>query len=234
MKKSRRLQELAKLVFSPIVLPISDGPLKGKRWILTSGTRFCSGRYEVEKTEAIARTVREGDIVFDIGAHVGYFTVLMSQRAGSAGKVFAFEPRRINNAFLRRHIKMNRCDNVEVFDTCVGRQNGTARLETRIGSGTGYVSPTGNVEVQMVSIDEMVAQGRLPAPTFLKIDVEGGEVDVLEGARQTIEAHRPRIILATHGDELDRQCQAFLSKLDYGFDAIDQLKGDKEVIATPR
>lgn len=233
MPKRRAFHEFVKQLLSPIMLPIRSGPLKGKRWIATSGSAFIAGRYEPEKTAALADTVRAGDIVYDVGAHVGYFTVLMSQTVGADGRIYAFEPRPLNQRFLARHLRVNRCDNVEVFHLSVGDRDGPARLETRTGTGTGHVAEDGDLEVDMVSIDAMVGNGHLPPPTFIKIDVEGGELRVLEGARHVLETHRPRMVLATHSDELDNLCRALLMPLGYTMTDIGQLKGDTEYLVLP-
>ncbi len=230
----RRLHEAAKLAFSFVMLPIRGGPLAGKRWIVTSGSRFLVGDYEPEKSGAIRAHVKPGDVVFDIGAHVGYFTVLMSERAGPGGRIFAFEPRPLNQRFLARHLRVNGCTNVEVFPTSVGDREGPARLDTSTGTGTGRISPTGQVPVQMLTIDGLVESGRLPPPDFVKIDVEGGEMDVLRGARETLERYRPLMVLATHGDEIDAECHAFLEELDYSLEDLGQVKGDVEYLVTPR
>lgn len=233
MAGSGSLYELWKSLLAPIMLPIRSGPLQGKRWIAASGSNFISGRYEPEKTATIERAVQADDIIFDIGAHVGYFAVLMAGLAGPGGKVFAFEPRPLNQRYLERHIRVNGCDNIEVLHLCVGAHCGPALLETRTGTGTGYVSATGGTAVEMVSIDEMVESARLPPPTFMKIDVEGGEMGVLRGARRTIERVRPRMVLATHTDELDRECHEFLGELGYTLTDIGQLKGDVEYLVLP-
>lgn len=233
MAGSGKLHELWKSLLAPIMLRIRSGPLAGKRWIAASGSNFISGRYEPEKTATIGNTVRDGDIVFDIGAHVGYFAVLMSGLVGTSGKVFAFEPRPLNQRYLARHVRVNGCDNVEILQLCVGDHSGPALLETRTGTGTGHVSATGDTAVEMVSVDEMVESGRLPTPSFLKVDVEGGEMGVLLGARRTIERVRPRMVLATHGDELDRQCHEFLEGMGYTLTDIGQIKGDVEYLVLP-
>jgi hypothetical protein len=116
----------------------------------------------------------------------------------------------------------------------LGDHSGHAKLETRTGSGTGYVSETGNEEIEITSIDELVGSGALPAPTFLKIDVEGGEMAVLRGARNVIEKQRPRMILATHGDAIDAECRALLSEWNYDMRDIDHESGTKEMIVTPQ
>lgn len=234
MSGSGKLHEFWKSLLSPIMLRIRSGPLRGKRWIAASGSNFISGRYEPEKTAAIGETVRAGDIIFDIGAHVGYFAVLMSGLAGPDGKVFAFEPRPLNQRYLTRHVRVNGCDNVEILHLCVGDHSGPALLETRTGTGTGHVSATGDTAVEMVSVDEMVESGRLPTPTFMKIDVEGGEMGVLRGALRTIKRARPRMVLATHGDEIDRECHEFLGNLGYTLTDIGQLKGDVEYLVLPK
>ena len=233
MVGSGRLHEYCKLLLAPIMLSIRGGPLRGKRWIAASGSNFISGRYEPEKTATIERVGRADDVVFDIGAHVGYFTVLMADRAGPGGKVFAFEPRPLNQRYLARHVRVNGCKNVEILHLCVGDHCGPALLETRTGTGTGYVSATGGTSVEMVSVDEVVESGRLPTPTFLKIDVEGGEMGVLRGARRTIERAHPRMVLATHSDELDRECHDFLEARGYTLTDIGQLKGDVEYLVLP-
>lgn len=234
MGLSRGFREFMKVLFAPILITIRSGPLRGRRWSLTTGKNFLTGKYEPEKTATLVAEVRPGDIVFDIGAHVGYFTVLMSQAVGASGRVYAFEPRPLNLRFLRRHVVVNRCDNVEILSTSVGDRPGPARLDTRTGTGTGHISDTGNIAVEMVSVDALVDSGRLPAPTFMKVDVEGGEMMVLQGALRVLERHRPRMVLATHGDDLDARCREFLTPLGYTMTDIGQVKGDVEYLVVPR
>ena len=157
----------------------------------------------------------------------------MSDLTGASGKVFAFEPRPLNQRYLARHVRVNGCTNVEILHLCVGDHSGPALLETRTGTGTGHVSATGDTAVEMVSVDELVESGRLPTPSFLKIDVEGGEMGVLRGALRTIERVRPRMVLATHTDELDRECHELLGGLGYTLTDIGQIKGDVEYLVLP-
>jgi FkbM family methyltransferase len=199
----------------------------------SSGIRFIKGTYEPKNVEAIQKTVREDDVAYDVGAHVGYFAVLMGDIVGSGGRVIAFEPRGLNLGYLQRHVSVNKCDNIEIVSKAVGDHTGHAKLETRTGSGTGYVSDTGDEEIEITSIDELVESGTLPPPTFLKIDVEGGEMAVLRGAQKVIETQRPRMILATHGDEIDAECRALLTEWNYELQDIDHESGTKEMIVTP-
>ena len=88
-------------------------------------------------------------MVLDVGAHVGYFTLIMSRRVGPGGEVHAFEPRKLNRRFLKTHLRLNAADNVRVYSLSIGDRVGPVRFETRTGSGTGHVSDSGNVTVRM-------------------------------------------------------------------------------------
>ena len=157
-----------------------------RKWKASSDISFIKGTYETKNVEAIQKTIREEDVAYDVSAHVGYFSVLMGDIVGSGGKVIAFEPRGLNLGYLRKHVAVNNCENIEIVSKALGDHSGHAKLETRTGSGTGYVSETGEEDIEIVSIDELVTSGALSAPTFLSIDVEGGEMDVLLGARKFI------------------------------------------------
>ncbi len=233
-ENSVKLRHAAKWLLSPIMMRIWSGPLEGRKWKASSGIRFIKGTYEPKNVEAIQKTVQEDDVAYDVGAHVGYFSVLMGDIVGSGGKVIAFEPRGLNLGYLQRHVSANNCHNIEIVSKAVGDHSGHAKLETRTGSGTGYISDTGDEDVEITSIDELVESGDLPPPTFLKIDVEGGEMAVLRGARKVIEAQRPRMILATHGDEIDAECRALLREWNYDMQDIDHESGTKEMIVTPQ
>ncbi len=234
MSLSRKPYEFVKSALAGITVPIRGGPLRGRRWSITAGKHFVVGDYEPAQTRALLSAVRSGDVVYDIGAHVGYFAVLMAECAGPTGQVHAFEPRPINQRFLRRHLRINGCRTVEFHPWSVGDRTGGALLETRTGTGTGYVSERGDVPIHMIDVDTMVASDRLPPPDFMKIDVEGGEVAVLRGAIQTITVHRPRMMLATHGEDLQRACRTLLEPLGYQFTAIGQLHGDTEFLVQVR
>lgn len=228
-----KLRHTIKWLLSPVMLRIRGGPLEGKKWKASSGIRFIKGTYEPKKAEAIQQTVRANDIVYDIGAHVGYFSVLMSDIVGCGGHVIAFEPRKLNRGYLEKHVAVNRCDNIQVMSKAVGDHTGPAKLETRTGTGTGFISDAGDESVEITSIDELVESGALPAPNYLKIDVEGGEMAVLRGARKVVEKQRPRMIIETHGDKLDAECRKLLTEWGYEMRDIPCKEGYKEFVVMP-
>ena len=189
-----------------ITFPILRGPLAGKKWLLASRSNFFWGTYEPEQTQAFQKIIRPGDVVFDVGAHYGYYTLLSSALTGPKGKVFAFEPSPGNIPRLKKHLEVNHCDNVEVIELALSDHEGTARFDNQAGSGTGHLSPVGRIEVQITSLD---------APNLVKIDCEGAEVEVLKGGEKIILSAKPAIFLSTHGDVLKQTCFSLLNSWGY-------------------
>jgi FkbM family methyltransferase len=208
-------------------LPILRGSLRGNRWLLATRSNFLLGTYEPEQTREFERLVRFGSVVYDIGAHFGYYTLLASRLVGSAGRVFAFEPSPGNLGFLRRHLDLNAIQNVEVLELALANREGTAKFDAAGGSGVGHLAESGSLEVQVTTLDAI--SSRLAPPNVLKIDVEGAEFDLLRGARTTLDKYRPTIFLALHSDELKTQCFAELKGMGYTFQEL----GPYDVIATP-
>jgi FkbM family methyltransferase len=202
--------------------PILRGRLRGRRWILNSGgklLRVLLSTYEQQQAAVAAEVLQEGEVAFDIGAHVGYYTLLFSALVGSQGTVVAFEPSPENAFYLREHVRVNRLAQVQVVEAAVGETEGTARFAAGTGSATGRVSDSGQLTVSVVALDAFIARSNLH-PKYLKIDAEGAEADVLRGGRGFIGNHRPLIMLSTHGSQPHQQCAELLAELDYVMETI--------------
>lgn len=217
-------------------LPIIAGRLRGRWWLPASRgkiLRILGGTYEPEQTRLFEELLRPGHTVLDVGANVGYYTLLASVLVGDPGRVHAFEPEPRNAGFLRRHASLNRRGNVRVEQAAVSDREGTARFDFGSGSGTGHLADSGAIEVRTLSLDDYCAQHGL-APHAIKIDVEGAEMSVLQGARETLVRHRPILFLSTHGAEVHAAALALLRGLGYAVSPI--LGGDvehtTEVLAT--
>lgn len=216
------------------VLPILKGPLRGKKWVIGSSFQSCwLGVYEYEKQREFIRTVRPADVVYDVGANVGFYTLLASTLVGSEGRVYSFEPLPRNLALLKRHVQLNQLKNVEIFDGAVSDKTGTAQFSTGEIPEMTHLSPTGDIQVRTYQLDDLVSTGRLPPPRVMKVDVEGAEADVLSGARDLLQRHKPVVLLATHGAEVHRKCCDFLRKLGYDLHPLDDkpLEDSSEVRA---
>ncbi len=215
---------------------VLQGPLRGQRWIVGSATHGCwLGTYEKEKQELVARLLRPGQVMFDVGANVGLYALLASKCVGLKGKVIAFEPLPGNLDYLRTHLALNRVANVEVLAAAVGRAPGRASFLAAGSRSMGRLDGGGSLEVGVVSLDSLLASGRLPPPDAIKMDIEGGEVDALLGAQAILREHRPTIVLATHGWEKHQECLRLLRSFDYEVYALagGDVGTTDELVAAP-
>jgi FkbM family methyltransferase len=136
---------------------ILQGPLRGKKWIVGSSNHGCwLGSYEYEKRRLFERALREGFTVFDVGAHVGFYTLLASVLVGAKGKVFAFEPLPRNLHYLKEHLRRNRVENVSVVEAAVSDRSGFAAFEEGLYDSGGHLAAAGRLRVPTVTLDELV------------------------------------------------------------------------------
>lgn len=231
-----KLKHRFKILLSGFYVNIKGGPLKGRKWIWISGRKFIRGEQESYKTEAFLEHFSKGEIFFDIGAHIGYFSAIAAQINGDEGKIFAFEPRPMNAEFFRRHMQVNGFDKVVLFQAAVGSEDKDVLFDSAKGSATGRVTTDGDLKVKQVSVDRMIADGTLPLPTFVKIDVEGGEIEVLKGLEKVIAQARPKMVIATHGPECHSFVLEYLEKHRYTHTILnpESIKGDTEIVALPQ
>ena len=214
----KRLRYWIKQRLSWVLVPIQGGPIKGYRFGLFTGTRFIRGTYHRHEAERIERLANAGDVVFDIGAHVGYYTVLASRVVGDRGRVFAFEPLPLNLEYLNRHIRSNRLTNVTVFDAAVGSTEGRRPFDIGKGSGRGRLDANSDntlTQVQVLKLDALFREGRLPCPNLIKMDIEGGEAEALRGATVMLSQCCPIVLLSTHGPAVKIECKSILASLGY-------------------
>jgi FkbM family methyltransferase len=230
----RSLRAPLRLVPKEMEVPILQGPMRGKRWVAGSSDMGCwLGTAELSKVRRVERLVQPGMTCYDIGANVGYYTLLTSVLVGASGKVFAFEPVPGNIAFLRRNLRINRCGNVQVFELALTDFDGVTRFAEHRFRSRGHLDAAGNLEVRCASLDSLSAEGAISAPNILKIDVEGAELKVLRGARQILEAAKPVIFLATHGPDVHASCCRFLGEVGYGLEHLDgeSVESSSELLA---
>ena len=220
-----------------VALPILGGRLRGMKWLPASGgkvVRVLGGSYEPEQTALFETRVQPGATVLDIGAHVGYYTLLSAALAGERGAVWAFEPHPRNCAWLRGHIALNGLANVRIEEAALGAHEGTTRFVEGTGSGTGHVAAEGGFEVRVHRLDDFCREHDI-TPDIMKLDVEGAEADVLEAATDVLTRARPVLFLSTHGEDVHRRCLSLLERLDYRFSPIlgDDIHRTSEVLCEP-
>jgi FkbM family methyltransferase len=167
---------------------------------------LASGRFESAELKFVETSLKPGMTVLDIGANQGIYTLLASKVVGPQGKVFAFEPSPRDRKALARNLTLNRSKNVTVCAVALGDSNTQAVLFTAEPhfSGCSSLRPpakdipmaTSPVEVSVLRLDDWIATSGAGPIDFIKLDVEGGELSVLNGAPNLLQARPRPIILA--------------------------------------
>jgi hypothetical protein len=158
-----------------------------------AGVRVLLGRYEPPLMRWMKRTIQPGSVVFDIGANDGHEALIAAKLAGPTGRVFAFEPLDEAKELLRRNLEANPelAKRIEVLGYMVGKTHDPAN--------------------GIVSLDGLYREGKVPHPDVVKMDVEGAEVDVLEGMREIAARRCPQCFVECHiGKHIEDAVRSYL------------------------
>ena len=157
--------------------------------------------YEPNQTEVVKKYVHEGDTVIDIGAHVGYYTLLMAQLVGENGKVYSFEPDPVNFQLLKKSVEINGFENVVLIQKAVS--NITDKVKLFLGNDDSainriYDAKLGDtkesIDVESVTIDEYFKEND-ELVNFIKIDSEGSEVKIINGMKQFLSRNQELVMM---------------------------------------
>jgi len=213
--------------------PVLFGPLRGARFVLGSmageagGASVYVNRIEREQTEALVSLLKEGDVFFDVGANVGYYTILGSRLAGESGTIVAIEPVVRNLAFLHRHVRLNRADNVVILPVACSDEMAVVSFAPGANPAMGHLANAEESPQRRRTLAATVTLDRLAQelglmPQVVKIDVEGAELRVLKGARTILLNARPRILLSVHSESLRSACLKQLGDLGYQSEVLSR------------
>lgn len=210
---------------------IESGPLKGMILAVDEHVSHAHirGTYELETQLAIDRMVQPGFVCYDLGASIGYLSLLMARKAK---RVYAFEPASHAAAEIRKHAAANHLENITIVPSAVSDSVRTVRFTqnentygSRIAEGQ---SKWPTVELTTITLDDFVQNN--PMPDFIKIDVEDEEARVLQGARSILAQRRTTICCELHSENSAREVQKILEEYRY---KIDDLQGRPLSIAGP-
>jgi FkbM family methyltransferase len=206
-----------------------------------------NGTYEPELVSIVNKTVNLGDDVIDVGANLGFFSVLFSRKVGLSGRVLSIEPTSKVFDTLSLNLKLNMADNVIAFNGAVGEKKSKITINSIVGkeeySSVGEVvhhsvkgEKTITEIVECSTIDALVEMHNLK-PSFIKIDVEGAEFMVLSGAVNTLKKYHP-VILSELSDEMLGACGSSSSDVigllkSLGYSLRDPIDGGSEVGGKP-
>jgi FkbM family methyltransferase len=160
-----------------------------------------TGRFELKSSKIVFKFVRHGNLVLDIGANIGYYTVIFSKLVGKSGKIIAFEPTKHYEKILKLNLQENNINNCEVFNIGLSNKNETKKINIGECSATMHwvnddVLPLKQEEIRLETLDEFISKYQdLNKIDFIKIDVDGHEPLFFEGARNTLKRFDPLILL---------------------------------------
>jgi FkbM family methyltransferase len=226
------------------------GPLRGFRYFLgaaageAGGVSVHFGLQEIEQTARLTKLLQPGNVFFDIGANVGFYSLLASRLVGATGTVIAFEPLTRNIAFLNRHLALNRCHNVRVMPFACAERSSIQIFCEGENNALGHLAGSDRDEelatlhrksiVATVTLDEAVRLLGV-TPQVIKIDVEGAELRVLWGASEIFATAHPVVLLSIHSNELRSRCLELLKARNYAIEPLDAstIEAAAEFVATP-
>jgi FkbM family methyltransferase len=181
--------------------------------------------YEYETTKLFYELAKRSKVIFDIGANIGYYT-LLAAIGNEGGQVFAFEPVPKIYEYLKRNIALNPKSNVIAISSAVTNFDGEITLYIPADDGIipvsvstleGFRETEGEISVPAITIDSFVYKNQIEKVDLMKIDTEATEHIVLEGARHTLKRDKPIIICEVLKEKTERALEALLSDLGYKY-----------------
>lgn len=182
---------------------------------LDSSRLALHGIYEPYETQLVLNTVKKGDVVIDIGANIGYYTLIFAKLVGENGKVLAFEPDPTNFELLKKNINVNGYHNVDLQQKAVCDQKQKINLFLSDDNKMDHriIDPKDgrrSIEIDGVSLDEFLPPDQKMV-NFIKIDAQGAEFQILKGMSQTLQKNKdlkviiefwPKIFMENNWDPL--------------------------------
>jgi FkbM family methyltransferase len=216
--------------FASLVLPdrmqdaeIKAGIAKGMEMQLNLQRErsFFLGMHEEDVQGCLLKHVKQGMTVYNVGAHIGFFTLGLGRLVGDKGRVVCFEPNPEARERLIGHVYLNRIDDrVHIEDSALSDIDGHAEFSMTLSNTQGrfvdlpHVKPGSIIQVSCKRLDTYVHEGG-PVPDVVLMDVEHAEGRVLRGMDETLENRRPIIVLEMHGPDSIREAWTELKKHNY-------------------
>jgi FkbM family methyltransferase len=188
-----------------------------------TGQSYLDGIIEPDVQKVLADCIRPGMVFYDLGANLGFFSLIAARLVGETGKVLSFEADPEVAQRLMENVRRNGFRNVRLMNHAVWSSTGSVMFARDCENvsperGGGKVVPSAecsarNIEVPCIALDEFV-HTEAP-PDFIKCDVEGAECEVLMGAREMLAAHRPPVACEVHSDKNAEKLAKFFADLNY-------------------
>jgi len=165
-----------------------------------------------------------GWTVVDAGASVGLFTAKAARAVGPAGRVISYEPEPVSFEMLCQNVRKNTDWNAEPFSLALGASSGIRRfgMRTTTVGGSLFLDEGRALSVRVVTLDSEATRLRLSKIDYLKVDVEGAEMEVLNGSREMLEDRKiARVVVETHGESLASEAKELLESFGYRVEVVN-------------
>jgi FkbM family methyltransferase len=183
----------------PTTGTIRHGVGAGLRFDATGGyPGYLLGTSEPAEQAFLAAHLRPGDVFYDLGANIGFYATIAARIVGPRGHVYAFEPHPESAAAVERNARLNDLRNVTPVAAAVSDRDGRLTLSLAESSATHRLGDGAGVEVDVVALDSWRERSGARPPALVMIDVEGAELDVLEGMRDILRHSRPVVCCEVH------------------------------------
>jgi len=225
-KYSFRVETNEKTITSPTQIKIDKDTCL---WGPSAWEVNCLQGYEKSVFDRLSRIVRRGQVIYDIGASLGQYSIWFSRAIGKNGHVYCFEANPLCIYWLQVNLELNQATNCEILPIALTDGSGTIRFTINYGnSAIGitrdspfYESKIGHeIDVSGCRLDELLETYLLRKPDLIKIDVEGAEESLIIGMENTLTRHRPVLILEVHGQATAKNTFHRLDDLGYSFTDI--------------
>jgi len=155
------------------------------------------GAFERQETALVKSFLYPGATFVDVGANVGYFSLLASSLVGATGRVLSFEPSNYVASLLHETIQVNSIQSIDLYRYALGRENSTAVLSDGLPTNhtPTFFAPGSGSPVQIRVLDEVLDEKKIDRVDLMKIDVEGFELEVLSGAEKAVSEGKIRSVL---------------------------------------
>jgi len=167
-----------------------------------SETLYFCGVHEPLTTETYVKSLRPGDNIIEIGANIGYYVLLAQSIIGTSGRIIGFEPAPDNYDILKKNTEFY--SNIEIFDLAIGNKNGNVEFYISEIPNWGSLIFRDNLFVKkkimtrITRLDDFLTNLDNFRPTLIHMDIEGGEIQALEGANETISKYKPNLLIEFH------------------------------------
>jgi FkbM family methyltransferase len=212
----------------------------GLKWYVTYDTRYgyalSRDQFESDLNAVILDNIHPGDTFLDVGAGAGKYSLLAAKKKDGA-KVYSWEPNPYNRSIFMKNIELNGIKTITLYDAALSDHDGTGRfrlsaLASKITQEEGGAE---TIELKLSTLDSY----EIANASFVKIDVEGHESNVLKGASRTVARCKPTLLIELHPHivpDTRKRCSAILETFGYGSEDVPNPKGGRSeyILARPK